>query len=75
GNLVAFNQDRRMAEARRDMDWDKQIACALDPKTAAEIRRSAPPADQDVCSMCGRFCAIKGWEEASGHDRRGSGKR
>jgi len=64
GNTAAFEQDRKMAEARRDMDWDKQIACALDPETAAQIRRSAPPEDEDVCSMCGKFCAIKGWEES-----------
>lgn len=65
GNPAAFEQDRKMAEARRDMDWKRQIACALDPETAAQIRRSAPPADEDVCSMCGRFCAIKGWDDAS----------
>ena len=64
GNTDAFQQDVKMAEARRDLDWEKQIECALDPQTAAQIRKSAPPADEDVCSMCGKFCAIKGWEEA-----------
>jgi phosphomethylpyrimidine synthase len=63
GDSDAFEQDRKMAYARRNLDWDAQIACALDPQKASRIRRSAPPADQDVCSMCGKFCAIKGWQE------------
>ncbi|HPQ40081.1 MAG TPA: phosphomethylpyrimidine synthase ThiC [bacterium] len=71
GNTAALKQDQKMAEARRDMDWEKQIACALDPETAAQIRRSAPPDDEDVCSMCGRFCAIKGWDDASKSVRKG----
>ena len=63
GNKDAFEQDRKMAYARRDLDWDAQIAAAIDPQTAARIRRSAPPMDEDVCSMCGQFCAIKGWQD------------
>ncbi len=63
GNARAFEQDRQMAIARKNLDWDAQIACAIDPETAAQIRRSAPPADKDVCSMCGKFCAIKGWQD------------
>ncbi|MBN1880070.1 phosphomethylpyrimidine synthase ThiC [bacterium] len=64
GNARAFEQDRKMAVARRNLDWEAQIRCAIDPEKASQIRRSAPPADKDVCSMCGKFCAIKGWQDA-----------
>jgi phosphomethylpyrimidine synthase len=64
GNPDALAKDRQMALARKNLDWDAQIACALDPETASKIRQSAPPEDQDVCSMCGKFCAIKGWQDA-----------
>ncbi len=64
GNTNALERDRIMAIARSKLDWDAQIACALDPDIALQIRQSAPPEDQDVCSMCGKFCAIKGWQDA-----------
>lgn len=62
----AMDPDNRMAEARKKLDWDTQIAVAIDPVTAAQVRDSAPPEDRSVCSMCGRFCAIKGLEEVEG---------
>ncbi len=63
GDRRAWEQDRKMAVARRELDWDAQIACAIDPETASKMRQSAPPEDEDVCSMCGKFCAIKGLDE------------
>jgi phosphomethylpyrimidine synthase len=47
-----------MAEARRDLDWDKQMALALDPERARKVRNDRNPEPQSVCSMCGEFCAI-----------------
>lgn len=54
----ASARDRAMAEARRDLDWEKQMNLALDPERARKIRTDRNPAPQDVCSMCGEFCAI-----------------
>jgi phosphomethylpyrimidine synthase len=31
---------------------------ALDPERARKIRKARNPVEQDVCSMCGEFCAI-----------------
>ena len=58
--------DDRMAEARRNLDWDAQFACALDPETAKEIRDSRLPEDDhsDTCSMCGKFCAVRSMNKA-----------
>lgn len=58
--------DDRMADARRNLDWDEQFACALDPKTAKEIRDSRKPEDDhsDTCSMCGKFCAVRSMNKA-----------
>ena len=36
----AREQDDRMAEARRKLDWDAQFNEALDPETARSIRDS-----------------------------------
>ncbi|GAB4269903.1 MAG: phosphomethylpyrimidine synthase ThiC [Deferrisomatales bacterium] len=51
--------DDAMARARADLDWKAQIGLALDPPTARRIRERCLPADADVCTMCGEFCAIK----------------
>ncbi|HJJ88665.1 MAG TPA: phosphomethylpyrimidine synthase ThiC [Methanocorpusculum sp.] len=52
-------RDLEMGHARRDLDWERQYAIALNAKKAMEIRNSRMPSDMDVCTMCGDFCAIK----------------
>ena len=58
--------DDRMADARRELDWDAQFDCALDPKTAKAIRDSRAPEEDhsDTCSMCGKFCAVRSMNKA-----------
>jgi phosphomethylpyrimidine synthase len=51
--------DDAMARARADLDWEKQYALAVDPARARAVRQRCLPADADVCTMCGEFCAIK----------------
>ncbi|MBN2790103.1 MAG: phosphomethylpyrimidine synthase ThiC [Candidatus Delongbacteria bacterium] len=55
----AMDWDNAMSKARHDMDWKAQIDLAIDPVKAKEYRESAAPLDEEVCSMCGDFCAIK----------------
>lgn len=58
--------DDRMADARRNLDWDAQFECALDPETAKAIRDSRMPEEDhsDTCSMCGKFCAVRSMNKA-----------
>ncbi len=56
--------DDRMADARRELDWEKQWDCALDPETARAIRESRMPEQDDTCSMCGKFCAVRSMNKA-----------
>lgn len=58
--------DDKMADARRELDWDKQFECAMDPETAKAIRDSRKPEDDhsDTCSMCGKFCAVRSMNKA-----------
>ncbi|MFO7810358.1 MAG: phosphomethylpyrimidine synthase ThiC [Candidatus Delongbacteria bacterium] len=55
----AMDWDNAMSKARHDLDWKAQIDLAIDPKKAKAYRESAAPLDEEVCSMCGEFCAIK----------------
>ena len=58
--------DDRMGDARRNLDWDAQFECALDPVTAKAIRDSRNPEEDhsDTCSMCGKFCAVRSMNKA-----------
>jgi len=51
--------DLKMAKARKNLDWDAQIRLALDPRKARSFREKHPPAEEEVCTMCGEFCAIR----------------
>ena len=64
GDLVkirekAIKWDRDITEARRTLNWDKQIALAINPEEAERIRNrrqgqihsNSPP-----CTMCGGAC-------------------
>ena len=59
GNKQAIERDRKMAVARKNLDWETQMQCALDPVKARRVRGENPPGESDVCTMCGKFCAIK----------------
>lgn len=55
----AINWDNKMSEARSNLDWRKMIDLSINPVLARDIRERCTDADEDVCSMCGRFCSIK----------------
>jgi len=60
----AMDADIRMAKARKALDWNGQIALSLNPDKVREWRAEVPPTEQEVCSMCGEFCAIRTVERA-----------
>ncbi|HEY9206720.1 MAG TPA: phosphomethylpyrimidine synthase ThiC [Candidatus Methanoperedens sp.] len=53
----AREADRRMALARRELDWNGQFRCAIDSEKAKAIH--ARSRNVDTCSMCGELCSIK----------------
>ena len=59
GNKVAWEKDRQMAVARKKLDWEAQAELAIDPVKTKRVRAENPPDEDDVCTMCGKFCAIK----------------
>ena len=59
GNKLAMEPDKKMGMARKDLNWERQMDLALDQIKARKYRENRPPAENDVCTMCGKFCAIK----------------
>ena len=57
GRPLALKRERDMSEARKRLDWKAMQATALDP--AAVCAKRAEHASEEVCAMCGEFCAVK----------------
>lgn len=60
----AIELDRKMAICRKNLDWNGQIELSFDPEKVQQWRSEIPPTEQEVCSMCGEFCAIRTVEKA-----------
>ena len=53
------NWDLKISEARANFDWESQYKLAMDEEKARKIRGSLMPSDEEVCTMCGKYCALK----------------
>ena len=51
--------DLEMSKARKALDWEKQIALAIDPEKAKKYRKARNADNTEACSMCGDYCAMK----------------
>lgn len=51
--------DHEMGRYRKELDWENQFLCAMDPEKARSFRETAMPEKEEVCTMCGDFCAVK----------------
>lgn len=47
--------DKEIARHRHKQDWEAQFNLALDGARARDIH----PIDQKICTMCGRYCALR----------------
>lgn len=59
GNKRAIERDKQMSIARKNLDWENQIRLSVDPEKARSYRDKYPLSEEDVCTMCGKYCAIK----------------
>lgn len=55
----AADWDYQMSEARRELDWERQFALAIDPQKARKYRSESTPEHDDTCTMCGKMCAVR----------------
>ena len=62
GRKGAADWDLAMSKARRALDWDTQIRLWVNPPKARRFRDLSQARD-DQCTMCGRFCAMKVFDE------------
>ena len=63
----AAERDRRLSEARANLDWQTHLDEAIDPKTARAMYEEAckqstmaARGGEDYCTMCGReWCSVR----------------
>lgn len=58
--------DEEISRLRERFKWDDMIKRSLDPTEARRRFERYPKEAEDVCTMCGEFCAIKRSKEALG---------
>jgi len=63
GIKSAHEWDAKMGKARKNLDWDAQAELAIDPELVVETRGKNPSSEKEACTMCGKFCAMKGVRE------------
>ncbi len=57
GRKHAIDRENSMNTARKNLDWEGMTKAALDPQSVTERREEHK--NEEVCAMCGKFCAVK----------------
>ena len=55
----AWEWDRAMGKARKELDWEAQMKLAIDPALARKKRGARNEEGVEACSMCGNYCSVK----------------
>jgi phosphomethylpyrimidine synthase len=55
----ALKKDIMMARYRNNFDWQGQIKESIDPQKTERLLETSKSAQEEGCTMCGEFCAIK----------------
>jgi phosphomethylpyrimidine synthase len=55
----ARERDRKMSQCRKNFDWQGQVDLSIDPQRTSEFLEKSKSAQDEGCSMCGEFCAIR----------------
>ncbi|MBN1525960.1 MAG: phosphomethylpyrimidine synthase ThiC [Candidatus Omnitrophica bacterium] len=59
GVAGARERDNAISRARARRDWREQFRLALDERRPRAFRAVSRPGEEDVCTMCSKYCSIK----------------
>lgn len=59
GRRSALQLDIEMGKARALRNWKVQEKLSIDPEKFRQMRQESPPSQEDTCTMCGKFCALR----------------
>lgn len=63
----AFEKDIMMAKYRKAFDWQGQTNISIDPEKTGKFLEKSQSAQEEGCTMCGEFCAIRLGKNDSHH--------
>jgi phosphomethylpyrimidine synthase len=55
----ARERDRKMSQCRKTFNWQGQVDLSIDPEKTVALLEKSKSAQDEGCTMCGEFCAIK----------------
>jgi phosphomethylpyrimidine synthase len=55
----ARERDLKMSECRKNFDWQGQVDLSIDSQRAGALLEKSKSAQDEGCTMCGEFCAIR----------------
>jgi phosphomethylpyrimidine synthase len=55
----AIEEDYQYAKMRKNFDWGGMFRNAIDPVKPLKYRKASTHDNEEECSMCGEFCALK----------------
>jgi len=55
----AAEWDKKMSQARQDLNWEAMFDLALDREKPERYRNESSPEHQDSCTMCGEMCSMR----------------
>jgi len=54
----AWEWDKKMSLARKNLNWEEQVRLCLDPVKARQVHAKLATSGK-ACSMCGQYCALE----------------
>lgn len=60
----AFRWDAALSRARAELDWKTVLASSIDPERAREMYDKSSSDAEELCTMCGIYCAIRGTKKS-----------
>jgi phosphomethylpyrimidine synthase len=56
----AADWDMEVSRARAELDWEHALSSSIDPGRAKKMYDRSSGGMEELCTMCGKFCAIRG---------------
>jgi phosphomethylpyrimidine synthase len=55
----AKEKDLQMSRFRKALNWKGMFEMTLDPQRAQQMRKQSEAFEEEYCTMCGKFCAVR----------------
>jgi phosphomethylpyrimidine synthase len=68
----AASWDETLSRARARLDWEGVLEASIDPRRARDMYDPSRSGSEELCSMCGIYCAVRGSRRSAAGKRGGA---